>query len=54
MKNGGPYTIIEKEQRRLQVYKLYFEEKNSAVKIAEILDVIKRTYGFTASTTPII
>ena len=43
MKNGGPYTIKEKEQRRLQVYKMHFEEKNSALTIAKTLEVNRNT-----------
>lgn len=42
-KKGGRYTIKEKEERRIQVYHLHFEENKSAVKIAELLDVNRNT-----------
>jgi len=42
-KKGGPYTKQEQEKRRKQVYKLYFEEAKSVIKIAEILDVNRNT-----------
>jgi len=42
-KKGGRYTVKEKEERRIQVYHLHFEEKKSAVKIAELLRVSRNT-----------
>jgi len=43
VKNGGPYTKKQQEERRLEVYYLYFEENYSAVKIAESLNVNRNT-----------
>ena len=43
IKNGGPYTKKEQEERRLEVYHLYFEENYSAIKIAELLNVNRNT-----------
>ncbi len=42
-KRGGPYTKQDQEHRRLEVYRLYFEEGKSAVKIAEMLNVNRNT-----------
>lgn len=42
-KKGGPYSKKEREDRRMQVYHLHFEENLSAVKIAEMLDVNRNT-----------
>ena len=42
-KKGGRYTVKEKEERRIQVYHLHFEENKSAVKIATLLDVNRNT-----------
>ena len=42
-KKGGPYTKQEQEKRRKKVYELYFEKGNSAVKIAQMLDVNRHT-----------
>ncbi|PBO84241.1 MAG: hypothetical protein COA77_10585 [Thaumarchaeota archaeon] len=42
-KKGGRYTIQEKEERRIQVYHLHFEENKSAVKISELLGVSRNT-----------
>lgn len=42
-KKGGPYTKQEQEKRRTKVYELYFEKGNSAVKIAQMLDVNRHT-----------
>ncbi|MDA1346631.1 MAG: hypothetical protein O3C48_05380 [Crenarchaeota archaeon] len=43
VKKGGRYTVKEKEERRIQVYHLHFEENKSAVKIAELLGVNRHT-----------
>jgi len=43
IKNGGPYTKREQEERKIQVYHLHFEENKSAVKIAELLNVNRNT-----------
>lgn len=43
IKKGGRYTKKEQEERRLQVYHLHFEQENSAVKIAEMLNVNRNT-----------
>jgi len=43
IKNGGPYTKREQEERKIQVYHLHFEENKSAVKIAELLSVNRNT-----------
>ena len=42
-KKGGPYTKKEREERRLHVFQLHFEEKIPATKIAEMLDVHRNT-----------
>jgi len=42
-KKGGPYTKKEQEERRLEVYRLHYEENYSAVKIAERLNVNRNT-----------
>ena len=42
-KNGGPYTKKESEERKMQVYTMHFEEKKSALQIAELLDVNRNT-----------
>jgi len=42
-KKGGRYTRKEQEERRLQVYQLYFEEKKSAVQIGEDLGINRNT-----------
>ena len=42
-KRGGPYTKREQEERRLEVYRLHFEEKISAVEIADTLKVNRNT-----------
>ena len=42
-KRGGPYTKREQEERRLEVYHLHFEEKISAVEIADTLKVNRNT-----------
>jgi len=42
-KKGGPYTRKEQEERRLEVYRLHYEENYSAVKIAEVLNVNRNT-----------
>ena len=42
-KKGGRYTKKEQEQRKIEVYHLHFEEKNSAVKIAQLLNVSRNT-----------
>lgn len=42
-KKGGPYTKQEQEKRRAKVYELYFEKGNSAVKIAQMLEVNRHT-----------
>jgi len=43
IKNGGPYTKREQEERKIQVYHLHFQENKSAVKIAELLNVNRNT-----------
>ena len=43
VKKGGPYTKKEQEERKLQVYHLYFEENKSAAKIAILLNVNRNT-----------
>jgi len=43
IKNGGPYTQREQEERKIQVYHLHFRENESAVKIAELLNVNRNT-----------
>jgi len=42
-KNGGPYTKKEQEERRKQVYHLYYEKNYPIVKIASILNVNRNT-----------
>ncbi len=42
-KKGGPYTKNEKEQRQNEVYRLHIEHGDSAVKIAETLNVSRNT-----------
>lgn len=42
-KRGGPYTKREQEERRLDVYRLHFEEKLPAVTIADTLKVNRNT-----------
>lgn len=42
-KNGGPFTKPEQNKRRKQVYHLYFEMNYPIVKIAENLDVNRKT-----------
>jgi len=42
-KKGGRYTRKEQEERRLQVYQLYFKEKKSAVQIGEDLGINRNT-----------
>ncbi len=43
IKNGGPYTKREQEERKIKVYHLHFEKNKSAVKIAELLSVNRNT-----------
>lgn len=43
MKKGGPYTILEQLERKMQVFHLHYEEKKSALKIAEFLNVNRNT-----------
>jgi len=40
IKKGGPYTILEQLERKMQVFHLHYEEKKSALKIAEISEKI--------------
>jgi len=42
-KKGGPYTTLEQEKRRKQVYELHFEKGLSAIKISEMLNVNRNT-----------
>jgi len=42
-KNGGPYTKKEQEERRKQVYHLYYEKNYPIVKIANTLNVNRNT-----------
>ena len=42
-KKGGRYTVKEKEERRIRVYHLHFEENKSAVKISQLLGVSRNT-----------
>ena len=42
-KNGGPYTKAEQEKRRTQVFEMHFKKGQSALKIAETLDVNRNT-----------
>ena len=43
MKNGGPYTKKQREERRNKVFKLHIEQGKSAVAISKILDVNRNT-----------
>jgi len=43
VKKGGRYTKKQQEERRLEVHHLHFDEKKSAVEIAEVLDVNRNT-----------
>jgi len=43
VKKGGRYTKKQQEERRLEVHHLHFDEKKSAVEIAELLDVNRNT-----------
>ncbi len=43
IKKGGPYTLIEQIERKLQVHHLHYEEKKSALQIAKILNVNRNT-----------
>jgi len=43
LKKGGPYTKIDREKRRREVYKLHFEYGYPAIKIAEIMNVNRNT-----------
>ncbi|HUU47575.1 MAG TPA: hypothetical protein VMW55_02205 [Nitrosopumilaceae archaeon] len=43
IKKGGRYTRKEQEERKLRVLQLHFEEKKSAVKIAEELKINRNT-----------
>jgi len=42
-KKGGPYTKDERDKRQKEVYRLYFELRYPAVKIAEMLNVHRNT-----------
>ena len=42
-RNGGPYTKLEQEKRRKQVYEMHFEKSNSALRISEELGVNRNT-----------
>jgi len=42
-RTGGPYTKKEQLERRDKVFKLHFEQSNSAVKISTILNVSRNT-----------
>lgn len=42
-KKGGRYTKKEQEQRKIEVYHLHFDENQSAVKIAQVLNVSRNT-----------
>ena len=42
-KKGGRYTKKEQEERKLQVYRLHFEEETPAVEIAKLLGVNRNT-----------
>ncbi len=42
-KKGGPYTKDERDKRQKEVYRLYFELRYPAVKIAEMLIVHRNT-----------
>lgn len=43
MKNGGPYTKKQRDERRNKVFKLHFEQGKSAVAISKILEVNRNT-----------
>ena len=43
IKKGGPYSKNEKEKRREEVYRLHFEYRYSARKIAEVMKVNRNT-----------
>ncbi len=43
IKKGGPYSKGEKEKRREEVYRLHFEYRYSARKIAELMKVNRNT-----------
>jgi len=43
VKNGGPYTKKQREERRNEVFKLHIEQGKSAVVISKILDVNRNT-----------
>ncbi len=43
IKKGGPYTRIDKDKRRDEVYRLHFEYCYSARKIAELMKVNRNT-----------
>ncbi len=43
IKKGGPYSKNEKEKRREEVYRLHFEYRYSARKIAELMKVNRNT-----------
>ena len=43
IKKGGPYTKKEQEERRKQVYHLYYEKNYPIVKIANTLNVNRNT-----------
>lgn len=45
VKKGGPYSKDEREERQKEVYRLRFELKYSAVKIADMLNVNRNTVG---------
>jgi len=42
-KKGGRYTKKDREERKLQVFHLHFEESKSAVEIAKLLNVNRNT-----------
>lgn len=42
-KNGGPYTKKQQEERRKQVYHLYFEKSYPIVKIANVVNINRNT-----------
>ncbi|MBT4328101.1 MAG: hypothetical protein HOD60_14545 [Candidatus Nitrosopelagicus sp.] len=42
-KNGGPYSKLERINRRKEVFQLHFEQGYSAIKIAEIMRVNRHT-----------
>ncbi|MGI0026601.1 MAG: hypothetical protein ACREAD_02020 [Nitrosopumilaceae archaeon] len=43
IKTGGPYSKIEQEKRRQEVYKLHFEYGYSARKISELMNMNRNT-----------